>query len=114
MLNDRLEAARLIATHLTALEDAIDDALASGAALTSATPQARRRANISAVVGQDAIALTGEAMAALHAARAKAVAAHHAFAEVRDEMGLKTHASGDLWKIPKPSAELRVVGGTAA
>jgi hypothetical protein len=100
MLNDRLAAARMVAEKLAACEDAIDDALSSAAELTSAAPAARRRANVSPVVGQDAIALTGEAMAALHAARAKIVAAHHAYAEIRDEIGLSPRMMGDMWKLP--------------
>lgn len=108
MLNDRLAAVRLVAEKLAACENAIDDALISAAELTCAAPAARRRANISAVVGQDAIALTGEAVAALHQARARMVEAHHAFAEIRDQMGLKTRAGGDLWKFfaQKPSLSI--------
>jgi len=104
MLNDRIAAARLIAEKLAACEAAIDDALTSAAELTVATPAAQRRARVSATVGQDAIALTGEAIAALHAARAKIVGAHHAFAEVRDGLGLTPYAGGDLWKLVKGAA----------
>ena len=113
MLNNRLAAARLIAKRITACENAIDDALISAAELTSAAPLARRTANLSAVVGHDAIALTGEAMAALHEARAKMIAAHHAFAEVRDQIGLRPHMTGDLWKLI-PKAELTIVESQAA
>lgn len=109
MLNDRLAAARLVAEKLIACENAIDDALISAAELTCAAPAARRQANVSAVVGQDALALTGEAIAALHQARARMVEAHHAFAEVRDQMGLKTRAGGDLWKFLAKKPELTLV-----
>lgn len=114
MLNNRLTAARLLAEKITACENAIDDALISAAELTSAAPLARRTANVSPVVGQDALALTGEAFAALHAARAKMVAAHQAFAEVRDEMGLGTRMVGDMWKIAEKPSHLTVVGREAA
>lgn len=113
MLNNRLAAARLVTGKLLASENAIDDALISVAELTAAAPAARRQANVSAVVGQDVIALTGEAMAALHLARAKIVAAHYAAALVRDDLGLATYASGDLWKIPN-SASLTLVEDLAA
>ena len=113
MLNNRLAAARLIAERLNACENAIDDALISAAELTSATPLARRTANVSAVVGQDALALTGAAMAALHEARAKMVAAHQAFADVRDQVGLRPHMTGDMWKLGG-KAELTVVESQAA
>lgn len=115
MLKNRLAAAQLVAEKLIACEEAIDDALISAAELTCAAPAARRQANVSAVVGQDALALTGEAIVALHLARAKMVEAHHAFADVRDEMGLKTHAAGDLWKLVRASApNLTVVPSKAA
>jgi hypothetical protein len=99
MLNDRLAAAKMVAEKISALENAIDDALTCAAELTVATPAARKRANLSPVVGQEAIALTGEAMAALHAARAKIVAAHGEFAAVREQIGIKPSMTGDLWKF---------------
>lgn len=99
MLNDRLVAAKMVAEKLNALENAIDDALICAAELTAVTPLARKRAKLSPVVGQDAVALTGETMAALHAARAKLVAAHGEFAQVRDEIGVKPSMTGDLWKF---------------
>jgi hypothetical protein len=99
MLNERLAAAKLVAEKISALENAIDDALVCAADLTAATPVARRSAKLSPVVGQDAVALTGEVMAALHTARAKIVAAHGEFATVRDQIGIKPSMTGDLWKF---------------
>jgi hypothetical protein len=99
MLNDRIAAAKDVASALIALEAAIDEALSCAAAMTAALPKARRRAKVSAVVGQDVKQLTGEALAALFNARASIVAAHHGLADVRDEMGLRTFASDDLWKL---------------
>ncbi len=110
MLNQRLTAARLVADKLLACENAIDDALISVAELTSATPQARRVANVSPIVGSDAMALVGEAMAALHLARAKMVQAHGAYAGVRDELSIPTRLGGDLWKIAQRANGLRVIG----
>lgn len=113
MLNDRMAAARLVADKLLAFENAIDDALIAAAELTAAAPAARRQAKVSPIVGHEALALTGEAMAALHNARAKIVAAHNAFAEVRDELGIPTRAGGMLWKLAtKPG--LKIVGKAAA
>lgn len=102
MLQNRLAAARMVAEKLAASETAIDDALISMAELTAVTPMAQRRANVSPTVVQDAMALTGEATAALQEARAKLMAAHQAFAEVRDQIGLRVHAGGDLWKLVPP------------
>lgn len=103
MLNDRLSAAKDVSAKLFALEAAIDDALISAGELTATIPAARRRAHLSAVVAQEAYSLTGETLAALHNARAKVVAAHHAFAAVQTQIGLGARMSGDGWK--EPSAE---------
>lgn len=99
MLNDRLAAAKMVAEKISALENAIDDALTCAAELMVATPAARKRAKLSPIVGQEAVAFTGEAIAALHSARAKTVAAHEEFAAVRDQIGIKPSMTGDLWKF---------------
>lgn len=110
MLNQRLNAARAIAAKLHALEEAIDDAIISAAELAAETPKARRHANVSPTVGQDAIALIGETAQALQQARARLVEAHHAFATVRDELGLKPRMTGDLWKIMKADEDAATAG----
>ncbi|MEP7350253.1 MAG: hypothetical protein ABI668_09935 [Sphingorhabdus sp.] len=106
MLNDRLAAAQMVAEKLFALEDAIDAALICAGELAAAAPQARKRAKLSAMVGQDAIALTGEAVAALYAARAHIIGAHDQYAEVREQIGIKPSMTGDLWKFVKGQSEV--------
>lgn len=105
MLNNRLIAAKMVVENLHAFEDAIDQALICAGELAVATAKARVKANISAVTVQDAVARTGNAMAALYEARAQIVAAHHEFATVRDEMGLTPRMTGDLWKFVKDDSE---------
>jgi D-arabinose 5-phosphate isomerase GutQ len=117
MLNDRIAAAKEVQTALIALEAAIDEALSCAAAMTIALPAARKRAKVSAVVGQEVTQLTSEALTALFNARASIVAAHHGLAEVRDEMGLRTYAGGALWKIVNENTrktQLKVVSENAA
>ncbi len=99
MLKERISAVKDVTEKLNALEAAIDNALICAGELTSTTSAARQSANLSALVGQDAIALTGETATALHTARARIVEAHHSFAEIRDQIGLRTLAGGDLWKF---------------
>ncbi len=99
MLNDRLAAAKMVAEKLFALEDAIDAALICAGELAAAAPQARKRAKLSACVGQDAIARTGDAVAALFAARAHIIGAHDQYAGIRDQIGIKPSMTGDLWKF---------------
>ncbi len=101
MLNDRLAAAKSVAEKLFALEDAIDAALVCAGELAVATPKARKQAKLSACVGQDAIARTGDAVAALYSARAHIIDAHGHFADVRDQIGIKPSMTGDLWKFVK-------------
>ncbi len=99
MLNDRLAAARSVATHLFALEDAIDTALMRAGELTSSIPAARNQANLSAVVGQDAFAEVAASLSRLVEARKHIVDAHNHLADTRDQMGLrKIMAVGDAWK----------------
>lgn len=104
MLKNRLRVVEDVTEKLTALEAAIDDALACAGDLTTTVSTGRQHANLSAVVAQDAIGLTGEAMKSLHDARAQMVAAHHAFADARDKMGLRTRAGGNFWKPPAAEA----------
>lgn len=115
MLNERLSAAKIVAASLKDLEEALDDTLICAAALTSALPTARRTAKLSPVVGQEAIALSGEVLVALHQARAALVQAHAELADVRDTIGLTPRMTGDLWKLAEPktgtaSPVLQVVG----
>ena len=117
MLNDRITAAKDVAAKLFALETAIDDALVCAAAMTIALPAARTRAKVAATVGHEAAMLTGDALSALMVARTKIVEAHGSLAEVRDEMGLKTYASGALWKLArseKAENGLKIVASNAA
>ena len=103
MLKNRIAAAKMVTTSLSACEKAVDDALISVAELTVTVPTAQRHANISPVVTQNAMMLAGEALAALHEARAKVIATHNALAGVRDQIGLRTYAGGSLWKLAEPT-----------
>jgi hypothetical protein len=99
MLNDRLGAAQDVAARLHALEAAIDNALICAGELTIALPAARRRANLSAIVGHQATLLTGDTLSALHHARASIIEAHSELSKTQVEIGLEAYAMGDLWKL---------------
>ena len=109
MLNQRIAATRMVAEKLNATENAIDDALISASELTATFPVARREANVSPVVGQQAIALVGAAAAALQEARAKLVEAHFALADVRDELRVPVRAGGSLWKLAEAPQQITLV-----
>jgi hypothetical protein len=115
MLNDRLGAAQDVAARLHALEAAIDAALVCASELIIALPTARQRAKLSAMVGHEATLLTGEAMSALHQARASTIDAHRELSKTQVEIGLKAYAMGDLWKFKNPMARnLELVTAHAA
>ena len=104
MLKNRLRVVKNVTEKLTALEAAIDDALICAGDLTVSVSTGRQEAKLSAVVGQEAVGLTGEALQSLYTARAKIVEAHNEFAVVRDKIGMRTYAGGGLWKPATPSA----------
>ena len=109
MINQRIAATRMVANALNVAENAIDDALIRASELSATFPRARREANISPVVGQEAIALTAEAITALYEARSKLVAAHHVLAVVRDDLRIPVQADGDLWKLVTSAPSMKLV-----
>src|SRR3546814_16174448 len=64
MLNERISAAKQIASELHAAEEAIDEVMIRIARLAGTLPAARRDTNMSAIVGQDAMAKVTRALAA--------------------------------------------------
>ena len=98
MLKQRRNAAENLTKRLFAAEQAIDEAICKMADLTGYMPIARTNANLSAVVGQDAIYQAAETLSALVGARGHLVATHNRLAETRDQIGLQAMAlrSGDM------------------
>lgn len=94
MLKNRKEAAQQLANRLFETEGAIDDAITKMAELAGYMPIARNTANLSAVVGQDAIAQAAQTLAALVDARGQIVETHHKLANARDQIGLREMAVG--------------------
>ena len=81
----RQAVAQQVADRLFAVESAIDLALTRAAELNAAMPQARARARLPAMIGQDALDRAAEAFSALD--------------EARLQIGLAEVASGDT--VPK-------------
>ncbi len=112
MLTQRKEAAHQLAERLFAAENAIDEAIHRVSDLTGHMPIARGKANLSAIVGQEAMSQAGEGLAALIEARSKLVGTHHQLALVRDQIGLRQLALGggaDKPPLQAHRAKLRVV-----
>jgi hypothetical protein len=98
MLKARRDAAMKVAESLFAAEEAIDLALARTAEFNGTLATARREANLSAVVGQDAFDTAASVFAALARARCDIVETHRRLSETKDQIGLRTVAIGDLGK----------------
>ena len=110
MMQRRREALNMVTAELFPAETAIDAALACSALLLGAQVNARRHANLSAVVGQKAIEENLAALSALGEARRRLVAAHAELSQVKIDIGLRSVAAGGGGeKPPSSSADLRVV-----
>lgn len=114
MRKERLEAVTFVAERLFTAEAAIDQALAAAAQLSASMPQARQDANLSAIVGQEAMECAAASIASLLQARNRMIAAHGALDRVKTEIGLRTHAFGGGMIKPSGSAQLQLVERDAA
>ena len=94
MLEQRRNAAESVTKRLLATEQAVDEAISKMADLAGYMPIARSNANLSAIIGQDAISQAAETLSALIGARGRLVATHHRLAETRDQIGLRAMAMG--------------------
>ncbi len=100
MLNQRLSAAKSVATDLFTFETALDQAIVAGSKLSSQIIGARFDANLSAVLGQDAIEGVMRTLTTIAAARRELIETHHRLKDVADEIGLRTVSFGDGLKGP--------------
>lgn len=113
MLNQRLSAARKVATSLFAAENGIDSAVTSTAGLIVKVLEARAEANLPAVIGQDALDSLGAAVTSLLQSRRQVVEAHRGLDVARGQIGLDAISWGDQFPKPPPSESergLRSVG----
>lgn len=103
MLKDRRNAADAVAEALFAAEKAIDAAIANTAALTALMPASREAANLSVMVGQDALVSAIETMRALGAARQGIVETHQGLSRAQHDIGLSAVSFGGGGKKPPAS-----------
>ena len=94
MLNERVSAAKRIASDLHLAEDAIDEAMIRIAQLAATLPTARRDTNMSAIVGQEAMSKVANALAAAGEVRQLLTDAHLALTVTQKEVGLGTRMFG--------------------
>ena len=103
MLNQRLSGAKKIASELHQAEDAIDEAMISIANIAATLPTVRRDTNMSAIVGQEAMAKVAHALAAAGEVRQLLTDAHVALTVTQKQVGLGTRMFG---AGVKPAASL--------
>ena len=88
MMHHRRSGAIKIASQLFSTENAIDAAITHGAELAAVMLSVRQDANLSAVLGQDALEAVLDACSALGKARSRIVEGHKALSVVQGEIGL--------------------------
>jgi uncharacterized protein YjcR len=94
MRTNRMVATQEVANQLFAAEAAIDVAIAEAAKLSALMPQARVNANLSAVVGQEAMSEASNTLCNLIQARSDIVKTHNALDAVKCEIGLRAMSMG--------------------
>lgn len=97
----RHEVAGEIVSHLKVFEKDLGRALSSGSALIALLPEARCRANLSGVVGTEAISDFVASLAFINEAMGKATRGHHGLDDLRRDLRIPETLGGD--KIPLPS-----------
>jgi hypothetical protein len=107
MLKERITAAQRIASDLHEAEFAIDDAIVKIARLAATLPTERIETNMSAIVGQDAVAKVTQAVAAAGQVRQMIAEAHQALGETQKQVGLGARMFGA--GLNKPPAASRNV-----
>lgn len=110
MLNERVSAAKKIATELHQAEDAIDETMIRIANLAATLPTARRDTNMSAIVGQEALSKVAHALAAAGEVRQLLTDAHLALTVTQKQVGLGTRMFGA--GVKPPAAALTVEEGS--
>jgi hypothetical protein len=106
MLNQRLAVAQKVAGELFPAEEDLDSAIVHAARLTIAVIEGRQTAKLPVTVGQEGLALVSRATAKLVDARGDIGAAHIAFRETQEEIGLRAVAFGDVHECPPKTAEM--------
>ena len=101
MLKTRQELTRAVTAELIAIEKLLDEAQVRQAALVGITVEGRRAAKLPLDAAEDALALVATASVELVAVRKNIHAAHYAFRDVRDRMGVKVEAFGDYGDTPR-------------
>ncbi|MBX3566102.1 MAG: hypothetical protein KF730_16195 [Sphingomonas sp.] len=113
MLNDKLKAARGIATSLGTSETSVDQSLIAGANLLISICDGRLRTGVAAENASDAVSKAVQGLTALNDARDNFVACHQALAILRDAQGLRGDMVGCTPDKPKGEIQPRTLSAVA-
>ena len=100
MLNQRLAAAQRVADELLPAETELDNAILHTSRLAIGVIEGRRTAKLPLNTGQEGLALVSRATAKLVDARSDIIAAHVAFRQTQDDIGLRAVSFGDIHESP--------------
>ncbi|MEO5774291.1 MAG: hypothetical protein ABIQ32_09270 [Sphingomicrobium sp.] len=100
MLNQRLSAAQGVAKELFPAEETLENALLHTSRIVIAVIEGRRTAKLPFGTAQEGLERAGAAASLLIQARAELGAAHLAFRETQEEIGLRAVSFGDIWECP--------------
>jgi hypothetical protein len=81
------------------LESALDETIARASEVLAALPNARKHANLSLTVGQDAFDGASSVLQALICARRSTADLHGSLHQLQGQLGLGAYAMGDMWKM---------------
>ena len=98
----KMLVARSVTARLHAAENAVDASIAEMSRLMTVMIETRQELGLPATLGAEAFTKVGEALSALHQARAAVVAGHHEMARVGDELGIPAVAHTGVPKVLPP------------
>jgi hypothetical protein len=101
MLKTRRDLTRAVTAELRAIEELLDQAQVRQAQLIAIATQGRRDAKLPLFAGEDALALVADAQVDLLKTRKAIHAAHYAFRDVREQMGIRAENFGDYGDTPR-------------
>jgi hypothetical protein len=113
MLNQRMNAARAVATELLPAEKDVDAAIVRNAKLAIAVIEGRRACKLPLTTGHEGLQFVTEASVRLVEARSLLAQAHASFRSAQVDLGLKAVSFGDEQECPPIKGELRLVDAHA-
>ena len=105
MLNQRLAYAKGVADELFPAEESVESAILHASRLAIALIEGRKTAKQPITMGQEGLALMSRAAAKLVEARGDMGAAHAAFRQSQNELGLRAVSFGDIYTCPSFAEE---------